>query len=90
MPALPAATWAAQGTAASSHPSLSLAASKLLQAGKTRLTSHSLKAAGRLAYFLPSPPSLFQLRSEGGFSPFPSIPGRRVGGYLFGKGSEQV
>lgn len=35
----------------SSHPSLSLATSKLLQAGNTSLTSHSLKAAGRLLFF---------------------------------------
>lgn len=79
----------------SSHQSLSLATSKLLQAGKTSFTSHSLKAAGRLFFFFfPTPPPLpfFQVGSEGGFSPFPSIP-EKEGGWVsfFGrKGSEQV
>lgn len=35
----------------------------------------------------PLPPLFFQVGSEGGFSPFPNILARSVGGYLFGEGS---
>ena len=62
----------------SSHPSPSLAASKLPQPGKTNLTSHSLKAASKLL-----PPLLFQVGSTGGFSPLPQHP-RKEGGWMGG------